>query len=254
VGKDWEGRDLADDATGMLRDHAPDPLAPIDASSPISGHNAPRPAGSPASAAPEHDWGAARDAVYPILRPTDSHGQPLDVPIDPTTAGTQVHTQPLVSPGPCGLFVGYALAAAGFDVLVNVEHLLSWAIPGEELAATAGQNLARWSAGATWTDETSGERRLLSSDTGEGYDAARILLPEVREHLTRELGSAAPGTRVLVGLPERHLLVAGALAPGDPDFAALFRDFVVEHSGGADEPLDRRVFELTEGQLVEFAG
>ena len=108
-----------------------------------------------------------------------------------------------------------------------------------------------WSATAPWTDEVSGDRRLLSSDTGDGNDAARILLPDVRDHLARELGVAG---RVLVGLPERHLLVAGTLRPGDAEFAALFSDFVVEHSGGADEPVDRRVFELVGGQLVEFAG
>ena len=31
-------RDLADDMPGALRDAAPDPLAPIDASAPVSGH------------------------------------------------------------------------------------------------------------------------------------------------------------------------------------------------------------------------
>jgi hypothetical protein len=60
--------------------------------------------------------------------------------------------------------------------------------------------------------------------------------------------------RVLVGVPERHLLIAGTLRPGDEEFATLFAEFVVEHSGGADEPIDRRVFELVDGRLVEFAG
>jgi hypothetical protein len=252
VGTDWEGRDLADDATGALRDHAPDPLAPIDESAPISGHVPPPLLSHAASAAPEHDWSAAREHVMPILRPTDSGGAPLDVPLDPTS-GMQSHTQPLVSAGPAGLLVGYALAASGFDVLVNGEHLLSWGIEGQELASTAMANLARWSASAAWTDETSGDRRLLSSDTGEGHDGARILLPEVREHLTREL-SGNGVARVLVGLPERHLLLAGALTPGDEEFASLFLEFVAEHSTGADQPLDRRVFELRGGDLVEFTG
>ena len=59
---------------------------------------------------------------------------------------------------------------------------------------------------------------------------------------------------MLVGLPDRDLLIAGSLRPGDEEFAALFAEFVVEQSGGADEPIDRRVFELvaTAG-LVEFA-
>src|SRR3712207_8474931 len=61
-------------------------------------------------------------------------------------------------------------------------------IDGAGLQQAALRNLARWSATAPWTDEVSGDRRLLSSDTGDGWDAARILLPEVREHLQRELG------------------------------------------------------------------
>jgi ferrochelatase len=55
-------------------------------------------------------------------------------------------------------------------------------------------------------------------------------------------------------LPERHVLTVGSLRPEDAAFAALFADFVVEQSGGADEPIDRRVFELVDGRLVEFAG
>ncbi len=60
--------------------------------------------------------------------------------------------------------------------------------------------------------------------------------------------------RILVGLPERHLLTAASLRPDDTEFAALFAEFVLEQSGGADEPVDRRVFELVDGRLVEFDG
>ena len=97
----------------------------------------------------------------------------------------------------------------------------------------------------------SGDRRLISSDTGQGWDAVRILLPEVIAHVTAELG---PAGRILIGLPERHLMTAASLRPGDDDFASLFAEFIIEQSGGADEPIDRRVFELVDGRLVEFAG
>jgi len=120
-----------------------------------------------------------------------------------------------------------------------------------DIQDAAMTNLAAWSATAPWTDEVSGERRLISSDTGAGWDAARILLPAVLGHLEAEL---RPAGRILVGLPERHLMTAGSLRPGDDDFATLFADFIVETSGGADEPIDRRVFELVDGRLVEFAG
>jgi hypothetical protein len=53
-------------------------------------------------------------------------------------------------------------------------------------------------------------------------------------------------------MPERHLLVAGALRPDDTEFATMFATFVAEQADGSDEPVDRRVFELTDGRLVEL--
>ncbi len=201
------------------------------------------------------EWQVARGGVFPVLLPAGTQGEAAEIAHDWAIEGIHAHAQPLVTEGPCGLVIGFTLEGAGFDVLVNAEHLHTWDIGAEELAVAAGENLAAWSSAAAWSDETSGTRRLLSSETGERHDAARILLPEVRAQLTTLLGKGKPaGTRILVGLPDRDLLVAGALLPDDPEFAALFHDFVIEHSAGADQPIDRRLFELSDGRLVEFAG
>src|SRR4030095_12641624 len=80
-------------------------------------------------------------------------------------------------------------------------------------------NLRAWAASAPWTDEADGDRRLISSDTGDGLDAARIILPETIEYLAGQLSAQG---RVLVGIPERHLLAAAPLPPGDPRGAGLF--------------------------------
>ncbi len=245
-------RDMGEEPPGTIRDTAPDVLAPIDASSPVSGHvPAPESSGS-VTETPEHDWSAASGVIYPALRPVGTHGLQVSE-IDPEALAAEAnrsHSQPLIDEGPCDIPVVYALNAGSYDVIVNGDHLLSWSVQPTDVQDAAMRNLASWSAHAAWTDEVSGERRLLSSDTGDGWDAARILLPDVIEKLSRELGSVG---RVLIGLPERHLLIAGTLRPGDTEFAALFADFIVEHSGGADEPIDRRVFELVDGRLVEFA-
>jgi len=243
---------VADEPPPAIRDAPPDPLAPIDPTAPISGHvPAPEPRVSVADLS-AHDWSAAAPNLYPLLRPVGTVGVPLAT-IEPAALaaeGLKPHAQQLVDPGPAGLAVVYAIASGGFDVIVNAGHLLSWGVGPAELRAAAYRNLADWSARAGWTAEESGSRRLLSSDTGEGWDASRILLPEVRALIAREVG--ATGGRVLVGLPERHLLVAGSLVPDDPEFARLFGEFVVEHSGGADEPIDRRVFEIVGDELVPF--
>jgi hypothetical protein len=245
-------RDLGDEPPGAIRDTAPDYLGPIDEAAPVSGHVVAPNHQSSLSEAPEHDWGAASKVLYPALRPLGTVGVWASE-YDPEALGAAPHgqTQPLLEEGPCEIRVAYAISAGGYDVIVNPEHLMSWGVRPGDVHEVAYRNLAEWSATAPWTDEVSGDRRLLSSDTGDGWDAARILLPETREHLAREL--AATG-RVLVGIPERHLLIAGTLRPGDDEFAALFADFVIEHSGGSDEPVDRRIFELVDGELVEFGG
>ena len=252
VGRDYE-RDLGDEAPATIRDSAPDYLAPIDASAPVSGHSpAPTHATSPADA-PEQDWSVARELLYPAFRPVGTLGLAVDsIDREQLAAhSAQSHAQPLLDVGPADLPVVYTINAGAYDIVVNGDHLLSWGVEPSEIQDAALRNLATWSATAPWTDEVSGDRRLISSDTGHGWDAARILLPEVVAHLVSELGSVG---RILVGLPERHLMTAGSLRPDDDDFATLFAEFIVEHSGGADEPIDRRVFELVDGRLVEFSG
>lgn len=251
VGRD-PARDLGDEPPALIRDQAPDVLAPIDADAPVSGHvPAPEPSGSPAEA-PEHDWSLAQTLVRPAFRPVGTQGLQLHS-IDRDTLmahATKSHAQPIIDIGPVDLPVVYTIPAGGFDIVVNGDHLLTWGIEPAELQDAAMANLAAWSATAPWSDETSGERRLISSDTGDGMDAVRILLPEVAAFLHESFGEG----RILIGIPERHLLAASLLRPGDDVFAEMFTEFVVEQSGGADEPIDRRVFELVEGMLVEFAG
>jgi hypothetical protein len=252
VGRDL-ARDLGDEPPVSIRDAAPNILGQIDADAPVSGHM-PRPAsGTSAMDSPEHDWGRARDLVRPAFRPLGTTGLPIDS-IDRESLqahSMQSHAQPLIDEGPAGLPLVYTISAGSFDVVVNGDHLLSWGIEPHELQDAAMGNLASWSANAPWSEETSGERHLMSSDTGDGMDAVRVLLPDVLYHLAEQLGRDG---RVLVGLPDRHLLTAATLRPDDREFAAMFAEFVLEQSGGADEPVDRRVFELVDGRLAEFHG
>jgi hypothetical protein len=252
VGRDHE-RDHGDAPRPAIRDTAPDYLALIDESSPVSGHSPVPEATTSPTDTPEQDWESARGLLYPAFRPVGTLGLALDK-IDRETLAAhaeQRHGQPLLDVGPAALPIVYTLDAGAYDIVVNGDHLLSWGVEPSEIQDAALRNLAAWSASAPWTDEVSGDRRLISSDTGHGWDAARILLPEVIAHLVSELGSIG---RILVGLPERHLMVAGSLRPDDEAFVALFADFIVEQSGAADEPIDRRVFELVDGRLVESPG
>ena len=201
-----------------------------------------------ASSAPEHDWAAAAEVLFPVLRPPGTRGTSLAA-IDREHLTIEIqhpHAEPLLDPGPADLALAYVLRTASFDILVNADHVLGWQVDPDVIRSAAVGNLQAWSKDAAWTDELSGSRRLLASSTGDGCDAARILLPEVRAHLVAELGD---GARVLVGLPNRDLLVAGALRPDDPEFLGLFSSFVADASTDADEPIDSRTFELADDEL-----
>ncbi|HEX9551511.1 MAG TPA: hypothetical protein VF971_10495 [Candidatus Limnocylindrales bacterium] len=249
----WD-RELGDEPQPAWRDKPPDILAPIDEDAPVSGHHAPPPAAptSPAEA-PEHDWLAAEAVLMPILRPVGSSGTRIaDLDTEALASeGMKTHASPILDDGPSGLSIGYILRAGAFDVHVNADHLLAWGASPAEVRAAAMANLAAWSETAPWTDEMSGQRRLVSSASGGGGDATRILLPEVRADLAATLG---PSGRVLIGIPERDLLVAGALVDGDEEFAVLFAEFVRDHAAGADQPLDPRLHEIVGGELRPFAG
>jgi hypothetical protein len=229
-------------------------LRPIDAAAPVSGHIPASELGASAALAVEHDWAAAASHVFPVLRPPGTHGTMLaDIDEESLAAeGLKKHALPLIDPGPAGLAVAYALRAAAYDVLVNADHLLAWGITPEQLRQAAMDNLTAWSQSAPWSDEVQGGRRLLSSDTSEGGDAARILLPEVRAHLAGECGAA----RCLIGLPDRDLLLAGSLQPGDEEFAGQLAAFVADVAEGAHEPIAHGLFELVGDahELVAFRG
>jgi uncharacterized protein YtpQ (UPF0354 family) len=219
----------------------------------ISGHRpATDPPGSP-SEAPEHDWTAAKVRVFPALRPSGTHGAPLGEMNESRLAheGTKKHALPVVDLGPADLAIVYVLREAAYDVVIDADHLLTWGIDAETLRDSAMGNLRAWSSAAPWTDELEGQRRLLSSDTGEGGDAARVLLPEVRRHLAEACGGPS---RVLIGLPDRDLLIAGSLHPADAEFADQLATFVDQVIDDAHEPIERGLFELVgeEFELVRF--
>ncbi|MGH2465350.1 MAG: hypothetical protein ACRDGI_07810 [Candidatus Limnocylindrales bacterium] len=246
-------RDLGDGPPAAWRDSAPLVIDPIDADAPVSGH-VPASADAPSpSLAPEHDWDAAKAVLMPLLRPAGTVGIRLaDVDRAAMALSTSSHTLPLLGDGPADLAVVYAIPASGFDVVVNGEHLISWGVDPAEVHAAAMANLAAWSSAAGWTGEESGKRRLLSSDNGDGPDATRILLPDVRAYLSGALGPV--GGPILIGLPDRHLLVAGASTADDGEFGAQLAGFVADHADGADEPIDRRLFQLVGDELRPLAG
>ena len=68
VGSDIE-RDLGDEPPATFRDTAPDYLAPIDDSAPVSGHTPAPESATSAMDSPEHDWERGQGTHLPGVPP-----------------------------------------------------------------------------------------------------------------------------------------------------------------------------------------
>ncbi|TWT54368.1 hypothetical protein Pla22_20150 [Rubripirellula amarantea] len=90
--------------------------------------------------------------------------------------------------------------------------------------------------------------KLLVIQTGDGYDAARILLPEVRKILLDELDDEDVGT-VYAGVPNRDFLIAWSMDTPDEIHQQLCST-VAADANRQSHPLSKHVFRLSEEVIV----
>lgn len=99
-----------------------------------------------------------------------------------------------------GLVVVYAVARPEDFTLVTSGDLARWGKSAGELHRIAIANLARA------TEALLCEQELCGWASGDGYDATRLLVPELRRDIVREIGPAVyavPQDDVFVALPVR---------------------------------------------------
>ncbi len=150
------------------------------------------------------------------------------------------------------VLIAYALDNAQSYKLVTPEMLKQWNVSTEVLHEAAVASLEKVSTQVPIHVEhspTTGNYAIVS--TCDGYDAARILLPEFRERLRERLSD-----KVFLAIPNRDFLVAWT-----PDFAghAGFVAKVKEDSQTREHPLTDELFVLTKEGIrlatpIEIAG
>ena len=178
------GRDSGDGSYAAIGGGRPEHLTPLDPSGLVSGHD---PAAAdhrppPIADAPEHDWKHARDLIYPAFRPVGTQGLSV-LSLDRealATHGRQRHAEPLLDEGPAGLPVFYTIDAGAFDIIVNGDHLLSWAVDPSDVQDAAMRNLGRL-VGRGAVDRR-GLRRAPADQLGHGERVGRGADPPAGGH------------------------------------------------------------------------
>lgn len=122
----------------------------------------------------------------------------------PEHAAEKEHRQTLTEPLIPGLRVAYAIDSDRSIAYIPRPQFKAWKIATEELHEVALENLIcrSESMNAQAAQDESGQINLILFQTGDGYDASRILLPTLHERLREHLGSP-----FLAAIPNRDILL-----------------------------------------------
>lgn len=129
---------------------------------------------------------------------------------------------------------------------LRTDELNRWGLDFDAALAIATQNLAARSDTARMGAVETPHGALILARSGDGLDSARLLLPGLRDVLTRELGADC-----VVGVPHRDTLIA--CAKGSETLLEALRMRVEDAFARAPHPIAAGLFELTEEGPAAFA-
>lgn len=183
----------------------------------------------------ELEFAELRERLYPML-------------MDAVQIQEKGEGQMLNGPLTEGLIVIYAIEEPNDKVrYVTYQDLRDWGISHTTVHVTAVKNLDRLTDGkrVTKLDRPEGGRPMLIWNLQDGYDAARILLPE----RLNEFAEAVPG-RLVIGVPHRNWLVA--VGDEDPELVTLVQKKVQQEHRGAAFPVSPYLYTWDGEQLTRY--
>jgi uncharacterized protein YtpQ (UPF0354 family) len=166
-----------------------------------------------------------RDVVLPVLKPQ--------------TAFRRLSDLPAVMPFPGNLRVAYAVQKTDSFMLVTPADLERWQQSVAEIHRLALANLLR----ETRREEPLRcEEKLCGWASGDGYDAARFVVPELRAAIVRKIGPA------VYAVPRESVYVALPIRLAERIKGRVEHDFVT-----APNPVSQDLFVERGGELVVLA-
>jgi len=186
-----------------------------------------------ADADKDRPWEEARSSLMPQLMPEEFvRKAPVEL----------VH-RPFVD----GVTLGFVIDAEASYHYVNVEMKDKWGVNNDTLHSVAFENLNKRSKGIEMM-AFPGDNGLFVINTMDGFDAVRILLPQIKEVISEQIGSP-----FFAAVPNREFLICWS-ATCDQEFQEKMRQQVSSDFDEQPYPLSRAAFEvLKNGEIREFS-
>ncbi|HEY8748650.1 MAG TPA: DUF1444 family protein [Tepidisphaeraceae bacterium] len=150
-----------------------------------------------------------------------------------------VHRDTLTESVVPGLRVAYAIDSDRSIAYIPKALVNQWGVTPEELHDTAIENLVGRSEAmnAQVAQDESGRVDFIVFQTGDGYDASRILLPTLHERLREHIGSP-----FIAGIPNRDILLCFR---SDPETVERVKAQVEEDHGRMPHQVSDKLFLIT---------
>lgn len=150
-----------------------------------------------------------------------------------------VHRETLTDSVVPGLRVAYAIDSDRSIAYIPRALVAQWGVSPEELHESAIANLVSRSEAmsAQVAQDESGRIDFIVFQSGDGYDASRILLPTLHERLREHIG-----TPFIAGIPNRDILLCFR---NDPETVARVTAQVKEDYGRMPHQVSDKLFLIT---------
>ncbi len=143
------------------------------------------------------------------------------------------------------LFESFVIDSENTFQYVYQENLQKWGVTLDVVSKYAYDNLSKNSQNVKFelNDDTAkdAKTKYITLSVPDGYAAARILLPEIRKRLQKDLGD-----RCFIGIPNRDFLIAWS---PDAPHQERFADQVRRRFQSRHHPLTPQVYQLDDNTL-----
>jgi uncharacterized protein YtpQ (UPF0354 family) len=182
------------------------------------------------------NYAALADQIYPMLKPLE-----MLVEVRERKLPMLAYREFLGD-----LMITYVVDEERSVAYINEEHLDRWEVSAQDIHERSLANLRRRTEQIKYTTVGAGDQQLFIFNSGDGYDASRLLLSEVLAEWARVL----PGNLV-IGIPNRDFLIA--FSDANPDILRAVAAQVQSDAAQRVYGLPHQLFTLVKGVVKEYS-